>query len=201
MFCVKSFAIFSAVLAIVGCQTSGENWSAPTERELTVANFVPMPAASAAVADKVPRLSTRPSDFYAISSNPNDTKYYLYDPKKKIVWVGSVRDYQRWKEMRVQSWRSHDIRSEQSRMRAAQVGQLVAQGMAQFGQNMQQQAAIQQQNAYQQQLVLLQAMQRPSFSRNQPTTFRPDGFGGYRGSDGSTLRPDGFGGFRATEGY
>ncbi len=69
----------------------------------------------------------------------------------------------------------------------------LAAGAAQFGQNMQQQYA------YQQQLALSQSMQRPVFP--QTTTFRPDGFGGYRGSDGSTVKPDGFGGYKVTEGY
>ena len=75
----------------------------------------------------------------------------------------------------------------------------LAAGAAQFGQDMQQQAAVQQQQIHQRQLGLSQSAQRPNFP--QTTTFRSDGFGGYRGSDGSTIKPDGFGGYRVTGGY
>ena len=171
-----------------------------TEQALTAAQFVQYRG--------TPEVATRlkeypPYTFLQIQQKKQKPKYVFSSPARKTIFVGDEAALKRYSAYLTAQQQSDNMRRVETQQRAANFQQALASGLAAGAVTASQQPVYQApiyQPPPQMQIPSFQAPQM-QVQVPQTTTFRPDGFGGYRGSDGSTVKPDGFGGYRVNGGY
>jgi len=191
-----SAVMFTAVIFLSGCATD----HLKTEQALAAARFMQYRGTS----EVATRLKEYPPyTFLQIQQKKQKPKYVFSSPARKTIFVGDEAALKRYSAYLTAQQQSDNMRRVETQQRAANFQQALASGLAAGAVTASQQPVYQApiyQPPPQMQIPSFQAPQM-QVQVPQTTTFRPDGFGGYRGSDGSTVKPDGFGGYRVNGGY
>lgn len=183
-----------AVLLLSGCAKE----HLKTEQALTAARFVQYRG--------TPEVATRlkeypPYTFLQIQQKKQKPKYIFSSPARRTIFVGDEAALKRYSSYLAAQQQSDNMRRFEAQQRAANFQQALAYGLAAGAMAAAQQPVYQPPIYQPPPAMQVPTFQAPQFQVPQTTTFRPDGWGGYRGSDGSTIKPDGWGGYRVTGGY
>lgn len=142
--------MFALLLILVpaGCATE----HLQTERALAAAGFSQYrgPQVDPAIS------MYRPYVFTLDKGTDKKERIVFASPARRTLFVGDKAAARRFDAIQQQQAQYAAAKSDQNRMRWAQFGQILAQSGAQFGADMQQQAAVRQQNIIQQQNFLMQ---------------------------------------------
>jgi hypothetical protein len=203
-------------LLLCGCATE----QLKVERGLTAAKFTPMRGTPEVAA----RLKEYPPyAFIQFTEKNKKPRYVFSSPARRTIFVGDEAAMKRYSAYLTAQQQSEQMRRLQGQQRAANFQQALASGLAAGAMNASQQPIYNQPPFYHEPppfqpftpppaqaappLIQTTTLKPDGFGGFRvsdgvnSTRFRSDGFGGYTGTDGSRIKPDGFGGYRVTEGY